>query len=272
LKRTAVAPVKLAPLIVMTAPAGPLSGENEVIRGATVKVPVLVAVPPGVVTLIVPDVAVDGTVAAIWVDEFTVNDAVDPLNLTDVAPPKPDPVIVTVVGAPPVAGENPVMFGRTVNVLELVAVPTGVVTPIRPLVAPGGTVAVMRVGLSSVNEAASPLSVTEIAPVKLAPLTTTFDPMTPLVGLMPVIRGATVNVAALVAVPPGVVTEIGPVVAFDGTVVVICVGPMMVYDAVVPLNLTDDAPLKFVPEIVTASPVAPVVGVTPVIVGVKLTV
>ena len=40
--------------------------------GITVKLPGLVAVPPGVVTLMVPVVAPAGTVAVIWVAESTV--------------------------------------------------------------------------------------------------------------------------------------------------------------------------------------------------------
>ena len=48
----------------------------------TVKLVVLVAVPPGVVTLIVPVVAVVGTVAVIWVAEFTTNVAVTLLKVT----------------------------------------------------------------------------------------------------------------------------------------------------------------------------------------------
>ena len=65
LKRTAVAPVKFAPLIVTLVPTGPLAGAKLVIAGAgmTVKLPALVAVPPDVVTLSGPVVAPPGTVA-----------------------------------------------------------------------------------------------------------------------------------------------------------------------------------------------------------------
>ena len=67
-KVTAVAPVKLVPVMVTTVPAPPLLGVNEVMVGAgmKVKVPLLVAVPPGVVTVIVP-VAPLPTVAVIEV-------------------------------------------------------------------------------------------------------------------------------------------------------------------------------------------------------------
>ncbi|OFW63192.1 MAG: hypothetical protein A2135_04940 [Actinobacteria bacterium RBG_16_67_15] len=50
----------------------------------TTKSVLLVAVPPGVVTVILPVVAVAGTVAVIWVAEVTVNVAVTLLNFTDV--------------------------------------------------------------------------------------------------------------------------------------------------------------------------------------------
>ena len=65
LKATRVAPVKLVPLMVTLVPTGPLAGVKPVIDGGliTVKLPALVAVPPGVVTLIVPVVVLEGTVA-----------------------------------------------------------------------------------------------------------------------------------------------------------------------------------------------------------------
>ena len=66
-----------------------------------------------------------------------------------------------------------------------------------------------------------PLNVTTVAPVKFAPLIVTLMPTGPLVGVKLVIVGAlavTVNAAALVAVPAGVVTLIGPLVAPAGTI------------------------------------------------------
>jgi hypothetical protein len=60
---TAVAPLKFAPLIVTLVPTDPFAGVKLVIVGATMKLLVLVAVPPGVVTLIGPVVASAGTVA-----------------------------------------------------------------------------------------------------------------------------------------------------------------------------------------------------------------
>lgn len=69
---TAVAPVKLAPLIVTLEPTAPLAGVKVVMRGATVKLLALVAVPAGVVMVIVPVVALAGTGAVIWVLESIV--------------------------------------------------------------------------------------------------------------------------------------------------------------------------------------------------------
>jgi hypothetical protein len=67
---------------------------------------VLVPVPAGVVTAIGPVVAPAGTVAVIWVSEFTVNVADVPLNFTAVAPVKPEPVMVTDVPDEPEVGVN----------------------------------------------------------------------------------------------------------------------------------------------------------------------
>ena len=106
LKATAVAPVKLAPVMVTTVPTGPLVGVNDVIVGlaATVKLPALVAVPPAVVTLILPVVAPAGTVVVICVGALTVKVALTLLNFTEVAPVKLMPLIITVVPTPPDTG------------------------------------------------------------------------------------------------------------------------------------------------------------------------
>jgi hypothetical protein len=106
-----------------------------------------------------------------------------------------------------------------------------VVTAIVPVVAPVGTVATICVALLTVKLVALvPLKVTAVAPVKLVPAMATEVPIGPLVGLKLVSVGAgmTVKLPALVAVPPGVVTAIVPVVAPVGTVAVICVALLTV--------------------------------------------
>jgi hypothetical protein len=105
----------------------------------------------------------------------------------------------------------------------LLPVPAGVPTPIFPVVAPAGTVAVIFDAETKVYVAETPLNVTAVTPVKLAPVIVTVVPTAPLAGVKLVILGATVKVAELVAVPPAVVTLTGPVVALAGTAAVICV-------------------------------------------------
>src|SRR5882757_9538713 len=77
----------------------------------------------------------------------------------------------------------------------------------------------------------------------------------------------TVNEPDDVAVPPGVTTEIGPVVAPLGTEVEIWLATVIENVAAVTLNLTLVAPVKLVPVSVTLVPTCPLVGETAVIVG-----
>jgi hypothetical protein len=72
----------LVPLMVTLAPAGPLAGVKlETVGGLmTVKLPALLAVPAGLMTLIGPLVAPVGTVAVIVVAELAVKLALVPLN------------------------------------------------------------------------------------------------------------------------------------------------------------------------------------------------
>src|SRR5215213_2559172 len=158
------------------------------------------------------------------------------------------------------------------KLVELVAVLTGVVTLICPVLAPPGTVAMICVSFTTVNVAALLPNFTRVVPVKALPAIVTSVPCLPLGGEKPVIAGAagavvTVKLVGLVAVPAPVVTEIVPVVAPEGTVAVICVLEPTVKDAEVPLNATADAPVKLVPLIVTSVPTGPLDGVNPLIAG-----
>jgi len=126
LKLTAVAPLKLIPLMETDLPTGPLVGEKLVITGAAVKDPALVAVPAGVCTVIEPVVAPDGTTAEICTLESTVNVPLVPLNFTDVAPVKLAPLIVTVIPAGPLVGENDVIVGNGLKLEPVLAEPAGV--------------------------------------------------------------------------------------------------------------------------------------------------
>src|SRR3989442_6666449 len=80
--------------------------------------------------------------------------------------------------------------------------------------------------------------------------------------------GMTVKESAEVAVPSGVTTVIGPLVAPDGTVAVRLVSSVTVNeDALSPANWTSVAFVKSVPETATWVPTAPCVGVKLVIEG-----
>jgi hypothetical protein len=92
--------------------------------GITVKIPLLTAMPEGVVTLMVPVVPLP-TVAVICVAELTVNEmAAVPPMLTAVAPVKFVPVMLTVaVPAQPEAGVKKVIVGAITTTVTLVLAP-----------------------------------------------------------------------------------------------------------------------------------------------------
>src|SRR5690349_20066092 len=150
----------------------------------------------------------------------------------------------------------------TVKLLVLVALPAAVVTVTGPVAAPVGTMAWIAASDCTVKVAPSPLNVTEVAPVRAEPLIVTLVPTGPLAGakLAIVGGGTTVNAPVLVAVPPGVVTLSGPVLAPAGTVAWIAVAEVTAKLAPNPLNVTALAPVKFVPLIVTLVPTVPLAG------------
>jgi hypothetical protein len=125
------------------------------------------AVPPLVVTTILPVVAPVGTVAVIVVSEFAVKVAEVPLNVTLVACFRPVPVIVTDVPTGPLGGVNEVNVGFTLKLWELVSVVEPVVTVTAPLKAAGGTVAEMKVAPVRVMVvAATPPNLTTVVVLK----------------------------------------------------------------------------------------------------------
>jgi hypothetical protein len=282
--RTAVAPVKAVPVIVTDVPVRPLVGENDEIVGAgtvTVKFVALVAVPPGVVTVIFPVVAPVGTLVSIrvpWV--FTVYDALTPLNRTAVAPANPLPLIRTEVPTGPLLGENEEIVGAvavvvTVKFVALVAVPPGVVTVIFPVTAPLGTVVVIFVpdAFTENDVAATPPNFTAVALLRPVPLIVTEVPTGPLDGEKDEIVGAcaqeelTVKSAALVAEPSSVTTPILPVVVPAGTVALMRWLDWTLNDASTPLKVTCVAPWKLFPMTSTLVPTGPHVGAKELMVG-----
>ena len=87
------------------------------------------------------------------------------------------------------------------------------------------------------------------------------------------LSGINVKTVVLVAVPPGVVTAIAPLVAPVGTTKVMVV-PFTTVKPVMatPFSVTAVAPVKSVPVMVTVAPAAPEVGVKLVMVGATVTV
>ena len=172
-----------------------MSGDGDDYLLLTRKDRELVAVPPGVVTVIGPVRAAVGTVVRSTLSETTVNGALAPTKVTRVVPVKPVPAIVTTVPTGPLVGEKEEIAGATVAVVTaklvvVVAVPPGVVTAIGPVAAPAGTVAVSVVSDPTVNGALVPPTVTAVAPVNPVPVTVTVVPTGPLVGLNDAMTGA----------------------------------------------------------------------------------
>src|SRR5439155_16760922 len=100
-----------------------------------------------------------------------------------------------------------------------------------------------------------------MAPVNAVPVMVTAAPTCPDGGLNPVMVGTTLKMDAEVAVPAGVVTVMGPVVAPVGTLVVIFVSEFTVNVALVPLNAVSVAPVNPEPVTTTEVPTCPVFGV-----------
>jgi hypothetical protein len=190
----ALAPVKALPVIVTLLPILPEPGLNDEMVGMTPNAVELDPLPTGVVTVIGPVSAPDGTLAVIVESETTVKLAAMLLNVTADAPVKALPLIVTDEPTVADAGEKAVMLGAgsddTVNKSVVVAVPVGVVTLIDPLVAAAGTTAVNWVSDPTLKLAVAPLKATAVVPVKPLPVSVTDEPGHPDPGVNDVIVGA----------------------------------------------------------------------------------
>jgi len=150
--------------------------------------------------------------------------------------------MVTSAPTAPLVGVKPVIVGvgKTIKSEVLVPITPPTVTEIFPEVAPAGTAVVILVVVDDVTLATTPLNLTTLFAgtlLKLVPVNMTMVPGAPLDGLKLLITGVgTVKLPALVPVIPFTVTEIFPVVAPNGTVVVILVVVDAVTTLVVPLN------------------------------------
>ena len=194
----------------------------------TMKLVAEVAVPPAVVTVILPDVVALATVAVICVVLLTVNPlAALPLNATEVTPVKFVPVMTIEVPTGPVPGLKLEIVGAgglIVKSVDEVPVPLAVATVILPVVVPLPTTTVICVALLTVKLVAdTELNFTDVAPVKFVPAIVTEVPATPLKGVkLEIVGGSvTVKLPADVPVPAEVVTEILPVLEPAAIVAVI---------------------------------------------------
>ena len=272
--------LKFVPEIMMVAPTAPLVGLKLVIVGVgrTLKLDPLVIVTPLVVTVIGPSLAPAGTEVVMLVALEDVTDAVAPLNLTigvgDVL--KFVPEIVTVAPTAPLFGVKLVMVGvaNTVKLAELKIVMPLVVTEIFPVEVPEGTITVILKASEAVTVAETPLNNTMGDGLKLFPLIVMVAPVAPLVGVKPDMLGvgSTEKVDPLLMVIPLTVIDIGPELAPVGTLVAILDVVEEDTEAGVPLNDTTGVVRKFVPEIFTGVPTAPLKGSKSISVGVASTV
>src|SRR5690606_30957457 len=141
-----------------------------------------------------------------------------------------------------------------------------------PDVAPAGTYASIVEADSATKVVGVPLNVTCSTSAKSLPLIVTRVPSGPESGLKPDTDGGaggtmTANAWAVLALPCGDVTVIGPLVAAGGTTAWMDVDESTVNDAGVPLNCTADTPDRPVPVIVTTVPAVPERGAKEVIVN-----
>ena len=235
LNLTAFTDMNDVPVMVTLWPIAPLPGVKEVMVGTpiTLKLDELEPVPTGETMDMTPLVAAAGTIAVILMDELTVKLEAPtsvPLNFTAETLTKSVPLITTDVPVGPLVGVNEVIAGkpRIVNDVGLVPKPAGVVTVIKPLEAPAGTLAVICVGELTVKFAATTsvvLNFTDDTFIKFVPVIVTEAPTAPEAGVKVVTVGGpiTVKLDALAPEPTIVSTEIFPVNAPAGTVALISV-------------------------------------------------
>ncbi len=149
------------------------------------------ALPPGVVTWTAPLVVPAPTVAISVLPLKWNSDAAVALNATALTPTRFLPEKVTGWPIGPWDGLILVICGgRIVNVPPVVLSPPAFVTTTTPVVAVGGTTALIWVVPFTVKlDAFVPLNLTAVVPPKLVPLSVTFVPPTPPVGDMIVMTG-----------------------------------------------------------------------------------
>jgi hypothetical protein len=88
-------------------------------------------------------------------------------------------------------GRSPLTGYVTVKLVWLVAVPTAVVTVMRPVAAPEGTLVTIWVAVSDTMVAGVPSNATAVAPDRLLPVMVTVVPAAPEAGVKPLTAGVT---------------------------------------------------------------------------------
>ena len=182
--------------------------------------------------------------------------------------------MVTRTPGHPLLGSKVAMLGDeepdTTKSVALVAVPIPFVTVMRPVEAFAGTTAVIWVGEFTTKVAETPLKRTSVVPRKFVPEMITVVPLDPLGGVKFAIEGQPVGIVkfdGLAAVPFGVATVTGPVVAPAGTMAEMRDGDSIVKVAEMPLKRTLVALERLFPVMVTLTPGQPPVGFSELMVG-----
>jgi hypothetical protein len=284
---TTVAPVKFVPVTVIDVPplASPPDGDTPVTVGNAkyVKAPAEVTVPPGVVTTMsrLPADAA-GVRHVIRVEEATTLVAATPPIVTDVAPPRFVPLIVSAVfpASGPPEGVTTVIVGTPwcVKPFASVAVPPGVVTDtLFAPAAPEGAVHVSDVSLATTTDVANvEPKRTAVVPVRPVPETVTLVPPAtgPPDGDTAAIVGGRytyVKAPASAVVPPGAVTDtdLAPPTPAGVRHVIVESSRTVTAVAGAPPMVTPVAPRNPVPVTVTGvpPPAGPDTGRTPATVG-----
>src|SRR5438105_13242093 len=168
--------------------------------------------------------------------------------------------MVTLVPTTPLPGENEVSFGSTLKVPTLCPAPAPVATVSFPVEASAGTGTVIFVGITVAGTVLTPLKSTFVAPPKALRSDERREGDADDEGGNAVTRGSTDSVPALVAVPPGVVTEIAPERAPAGTLSRSCSFDSTAKAAATPFTFTEVTPPKPVPSTTTVLAAAALPG------------
>ena len=263
------------PAITTNVPTVPVVGDRFEMVGTTAKLTALLGTPFTVMTTF-PVVATAGTETTTDPALQLVGVAIVPLNATVLAPcagPKFVPLIVTAVPTGPEVADKLAILGvgkteKTATLLDCELL----VTTTFPALDPAGTTTERFVGLHERIAAVSPSNVTMPEEPKLYPFTVTTVPTGPTDGEKPAMLGITVKDAELLVVPAAVLTTTGPTPGFarPGRETTIELLLQLRTDATAPPMATFPDPCsdpKFVPEIVTCVPKAPLLGLIAAMLG-----